>query len=109
MKADVDNTLVRGMFRQMIDVQLKLYSVDLNVIGSLDLQPQAKVDIGSGSPPLTFKATGMGQLGGIDGPGKIFNFVLAISTLAVFNTRAIFNRRPISKILIGLRIPFLPP
>lgn len=76
MKADVDKTLLRGILRWMIDVQLKLYSVDMNFIGSLDLPPQARVNVGSGSPPLTLKASGMGRLGGIDGLGKLFRFCL---------------------------------
>jgi hypothetical protein len=67
----------------MIKVQLKLYSVDLNFIGSLDLQPRGRVNVGSGSPPLTLKATGMGQLGGIDGLSKIFKFVLAFGPCSV--------------------------
>lgn len=69
MKANIDKTFLRGMFRQMINVQLKLYNVDLDFIGSLDLQPRARVNVDSGSPPFTFKVTGMGQLGGIDGLG----------------------------------------
>jgi hypothetical protein len=60
MKADINKTFLRGMFRRMIEVQLELYSVDLNFIGSLDLPPQARVDVHPGSPPLTFKVTGMG-------------------------------------------------
>jgi hypothetical protein len=105
MKADVDKMLLRGMFRRMIEVQLKLYSVDLKVIGSLDLQPQARVNVGYGSPPFTFKVTGMRQLGGIDGLGKIFIFI----SRAVSNTIVIINRPSIPKIWISSRLSFLPP
>jgi hypothetical protein len=71
MREDIPRDFIEGIYRQMAQIQLELYTIDLDVIGSLPLASRARVEVSTGGPQLTFKVNGMRQIGGVYARGKI--------------------------------------